>query len=525
MTIDRKHQGKNTMRFLVGMLTLLCMCGVTWAEALPSALVLYKGDVRVLSAPGIERVAVGDVSLISATLLKNEEMVLTAEGNGETTVHVWFEDGSRTQISVVVAKANGYRQLAELRTMLADIPGVRLRTVGRQVVIEGRVNSVHLTRIKEAANAYESVVMLAEEHQGAATKNDATQVLEEIQAMLGHIPGISIKAVGRQIVIDGSLDQVDLTRIDVVKQSYPEVMVLAQSTSEYDAPMVYFDVRVTEFSKDYTESLGIIWDEQINGPGWAFASDQRNNKFFRGQFPGDTVGALNGLPAAVDKTTGLASTALAANAEKFSLGSVGYWGIATEITSRINLMEKDGAALTLASPRLSARSGGTAQLTVGGQMPVVTSSISGPSVEYKDYGIMLNIEPKVYGNEQVATKVSAEISQVDTANQVSGYPAFKTRRTENDVQLRLGETLVLSGLISTDNAYANQGLPLLRKIPVVGRLFGSDSNTEKRTELVIFITPRLLTATPDSINAEELQRHDELLRRYQAKAGAIELID
>jgi Flp pilus assembly secretin CpaC len=515
------------MRFLVAMLATLCLSLSAQATVLPSALVLYSGDVRVLKAPGVERVAVGNVELISATLLKNEEVVLTAQKDGETTMLIWFEDGSREQMSVVVAKANGYRQLPELRAMLADIPGVRLRTVGRQVVIEGRLSSKYLEQVKEAAKAYDNVIVLAEEQQGAASKSDAMEVLSEVQAMLGNIPGISIKAVGRQIVIDGSLDAVDMTRIEVVKQSYPDVLVLAQLTSEYDAPMVYFDVRVTEFSKDYTESLGIIWDDQINGPSWSLASDQRNNKYFRGQFPSSsgTLAPVNGLPPAVDKTTGLTASALAANSEKFSLGTVGYWGIATEITSRINLLEKDGAALTLASPRLSARSGGTAQLTVGGQTPVVTSSISGPSVEYKDYGVMLNIAPKVYGNEQISTKVSAEISQVDMANQVSGYPAFKTRRTENDVQLRLGETLVLSGLISTENAYANQGIPFLRKMPWVGRLFGSDSGTEKRTELVIFITPRLMTAAPDSINAQELQRNDELLKRYQEKAGAIELID
>lgn len=507
MTTNRNYQGKNTMRFIVGLLTLICLCGIARAADLPSALVLYKGDVRVLSAPGVDRVAVGDVALISATLLKNEEIVLTAEKDGETTVHLWFEDGSRKQMSVVVAKANGYRQLPELRAMLADIPGIHLRTIGRQVVIEGRVSANYLARIKEAASAYDNVVVLAEEQAGAALKADAAQVLEEVQAMLGHIPGISIKAVGRQIIIDGSLDQVDMNRIELVKQSYEDVLVLAQLTSEYDSPMVYFDVRVTEFSKDYTENLGILWDSQINGATLAVNADGGTNNLYRGQFASNsgTFDALNELVG--------------------SAGSHAYWGIASEITSRINLLEKDGAAITLASPRLSARSGGKAQLTVGGQMPVVTSSISGPSVEYKDYGIMLNIEPKVYGSDQVATKVSAEISQVDTANQVSGYPAFKTRRTENDVQLRLGETLVLSGLVSTDNAYANEGIPYLRKIPVVGRLFGSDSATEKRTELVIFITPRLLTTAPDSINAQELQRGEQMIERYRQQAGAFELID
>ena len=199
--------------------------------------------------------------------------------------------------------------------------------------------------------------------------------------------------------------------------------------------------------------------------------------------------------------------------------------VASELTSRINLLEKNGSALTLASPRLSARSGGKAQLTVGGEVPVVTSSISGPSVEYKDFGIMLNIEPKLYGKDQVATKVQAEISQLDKANQVGEYPAFKTRRTENDVQLRVGETLVLSGLVTEDSQSSNEGLAWLKDLPFIGGLFRNKSFKGNRTELVIFITPRLLTDAPDSVNAEEIKRQGRMIERYRKSAGAVELID
>ena len=110
------------------MLAILCLSLSAQANVLPTSLVLYDGDVRVLKAPGVERVAVGNVDLISATLLKNEEVVLTAQQDGETTVLVWFEDGTREQMSVVVAKGNGYRQMPELRAMLSGIPGARLRT-------------------------------------------------------------------------------------------------------------------------------------------------------------------------------------------------------------------------------------------------------------------------------------------------------------------------------------------------------------------------------------------------------------
>ncbi len=476
------------MRSLVGMLAILCLSLSAQATVLPTSLVLYDGDVRVLKAPGVERVAVGNVDLISATMLKNEEVVLTAQQDGETTVHVWFEDGSREQMSVVVAKGNGYRQMPELRAMLSGIPGARIRTVGRQVVIDGRVSAEQLVQIKDAVKPYgDNVIVLAEEQTGAAAKSDASEVLSEVQAMLGKIPGISIKAVGRQIVIDGSLDQVDINRIELVQKSYPDVLVLAQLTSEYDAPMVYFDVRITEFAKDDVEELGVNWSTSIDGPYVGFGAD------------GGSVQTIDGWQ--------------------------GYWGIASELTSRINLLEKNGSALTLASPRLSARSGGKAQLTVGGEVPVVTSSISGPSVEYKDFGILLNIEPKLYGSDQVATKVQAEISQLDKANQVGEYPAFKTRRTENDVQLRVGETLVLSGLVTEDSQTSREGLVWLKDLPVIGTLFHNKSFKGNRTELVIFITPRLLTEAPDSVSAQELKRQDKMIERYRQSAGAIELID
>ncbi len=477
------------------------------ANSLPPALVLYQGDVRVLEAQSVERVAVGNVELISATLLKNEEVVLTAQKDGETTVHFWFEDGTRHQMSVVVAKANGYRQLPELRAMLGGIPGLRLRTVGRQVVIDGRLSPEYLAQVKEAVKFYDNVVVLAEEQSGAATKADSVQVLEEVKTMLGHIPGIRIQAVGRQIVIDGSLDEFDMKRIELVQKRYEDILVLAQPASEYDSPMIYFDVRITEFAKDDVEELGVNWSTSINGPTLAFNADGASNNVYRGQFPsaGGTFDRLNATVGGVSPHA--------------------YWGVASELTSRINLLEKNGSALTLASPRLSARSGGKAELTVGGEVPVVTSSISGPSVDYKDFGILLNIEPKLYGKDQVATKVKAEISQLDKANQVGEYPAFKTRRTENDVQLRIGETLVLSGLVTEDSQTSTEGIVWLKNLPFIGSLFRNKSYKGNRTELVIFITPRLLTDAPDSPNAKEAEREERMMQRYQENFGSIELID
>ncbi len=478
---------------LLGMGTLL---QAQAADSLPAQLTLYSGDVRVLEAPGIERLAVGDVEIISATLLKSQEMVLTAEKDGETTVQVWFADGHREQMDLVVVKANGYRQLGELRALLSDIPGLKIRTVGRQVVLEGRLHSQDLQRVKDAVKFYDNVLVLAEEQNGAATKSDSGLMLEEVRAMLGQIPGIAIKTVGRQIVVDGDLNQIDMDRIKLLQERYPDMLVLAQPMSQFVAPMIYFDVRITEFAKDDVEELGINWSTSINGPTLAHSSDWRSNDYFRGQFP-STSGTFDDLNDAIGDT-----------------GNNTYFGIATEITSRINLLEKNGSALTLASPRLSARSGGNAELTVGGEVPVVTSSINGPSVEYKEFGIILNISPQIYGSDRIAAKVMAEISQLDKANQVGDYPAFKTRRTDNEVQLKVGETLVLSGLVNQDSQQSYEGVAWLKDVPVLGTLFRSKSFKGGKTELVIFITPELMTGSGATINQRELDRAERMVKDF-----------
>lgn len=467
------------------------------ADSLPAQLTLYSGDVRVLEAPGVERLAVGDVEIISTTLLKNQEVVLTAETAGETTVQAWFSDGRREQMGVVVVKANGYRQVGELRALLADIRGLKIRTVGRQVVIEGQLHSRDMQRVKDAVKFYDNVLVLAEEQTGAATLSDSGLMLEEVRAMLGQIPGISIKPVGRQIVVDGDLNQIDMDRIKLLQERYPELLVLAQPMSEFVAPMIYFDVRITEFSKDDVEELGINWSTSINGPSFVFSSDQRSNDYFRGQFASDS-GTFDTLNSVVGNA-----------------GTNGYWGIATEITSRINLLEANGSALTLASPRLSARSGGNAELTVGGEVPVVTSSINGPSVEYKEFGIILNISPQMYGSDRIAAKVLAEISQLDKSNQVGEYPAFKTRRTDNEVQLKVGETLVLSGLVNRDNQATYEGIKWLKDVPVLGAFFRNKSFKGSQTELVIFITPELMNGPASTINQQELARAEGLLKGFE----------
>lgn len=442
-------------------MSLMPLLALAWHSSLlaqnkylPEMLTLYAGESKVLTVDDITRIAVGKSSLVSSTILKHGELVFTAEEVGETNMQVWFGDGSREEVSLIVVESNSLREIIEIKQLLSDVAGIK------------------------------------------------------------------IKAVGRRLVIEGNVMARDLERINIVKQRYPNVLVLAQEGNEFMEEMIYFDVRVTEFNSDDLENLGIAWDTNIAGPTGTYRKEWRGDNYTAGTGPLADISNI-GLGLDIDtgnfdpdnNNSGYGALEIAALLSAQQTG-ITTWGIASTIASRISFLEHTGSAVTLASPRLSTRSGGSAELQVGGQIPVVTTSVNGPTVQYKDYGIILRVEPKLdlYGN--IAAKVMTEVSQLDVANSVGGYPALKSRKTENDIRLKPGETLVLAGLLTQEDAKSVDKVKWLADIPILGQLFQSKSYTQKRTELVIFLTPTLMGDLSQGINQVEVERSKKFMATF-----------
>lgn len=407
----------------VGLWVLLLMQGAS-ARVLPESLTLYAGESRVIEAPGAVRISVGMASMVSSTLLKNGEVVLTANTVGETNMQIWFADDTRESLSLTV---------------------VEVHSSGRE--------------------------------------------LEQIRELLGDIPGIEIKKAGRHTIVDGVLEARDMEKVDIVADMYEDLVVLARVTDVFEQKMILFDVQISEFDRSKTEELGINWQKSFSGPSLDYANNWK------------TSGALAaGAESAFGNRTGARGV---------------LFGVASSITSMIDLLEQTGSAILLSSPQLSARSGGTAGLTVGGEVPVITSSISGSSVEYKDYGVILEIEPKLdlYGN--ISARVDVSISQLDLAQAVDGQPAFKKRSTSNDVKLKPGDTLVLSGLITREEQATANNVKWLADIPILGELFKSKSFTGGETEMVIFITPHILDDLKSGPNQKALDRVGEYVQEHE----------
>ena len=167
-----------------------------------------------------------------------------------------------------------------------------------------------------------------------------------------------------------------------------------------------------------------------------------------------------------------------------------YAGLTGVLMSRINLLQNQGFTKMIAQPVLSCKNGDKASFLSGGQIPYTAASATGtPSVEFKDYGIKLEVEPYLRDDGTILAKVMAEVSDIDLSISVDGSPGILTRKTDTHFAIKNGETMVLSGLVNKTKSNAEDGMPMLSRIPVLGHLFKNRENAQKQTELVFLVTP------------------------------------
>jgi pilus assembly protein CpaC len=175
-------------------------------------------------------------------------------------------------------------------------------------------------------------------------------------------------------------------------------------------------------------------------------------------------------------------------------GSIG----GLEFNVLIEALESKGMVRTLAEPNLTALSGQEAKFLAGGEYPVpVSQDEDTVTVEYKPFGVELNFTPVVVDQDIINLTIDAAVSSIDTANgiNISGFQidAFKRRETSTTVEMRDGESFAIAGLLQDDFTDLNTQLPWIGDIPILGALFRSSEYQRAQTELVIIVTPHLVT--------------------------------
>ncbi|MEZ5825879.1 MAG: type II secretion system secretin GspD [Geminicoccaceae bacterium] len=163
----------------------------------------------------------------------------------------------------------------------------------------------------------------------------------------------------------------------------------------------------------------------------------------------------------------------------------------------------------LSSPSVVVQDNSEAVLNVGDEVPITTRSavsVDDPSapvvnnIEYRDTGVILEVKPRISSNEIVALDISQEVSRVasESTSSDSLTPVISQRKITSHVNVQSGQTVVLGGLIQDADTRSTDKIPLLGDLPVLGNLFASNARQSARTELIVFITPRIVRNPVDA---------------------------
>lgn len=271
---------------------------------------------------------------------------------------------------------------------------------------------------------------------------------------------------------------------------------------------IRLEAQIIEINSDYTKNLGIQYWSQTPGSN-------------------SSSGGSTGNPNN-DITVGTAGLFYGGEDFSSSRKHGGWLGShVANVNVTLQALINEGKARILSRPSITTMSGKTANILIGGRIPIPVSDGNGNvSIDWHEYGVKLNIEPVVDSEDKITSKVHAEVSTLDYSHGVKidsfSVPGIATREAESEVNVRSGMTMAIGGLINSEDAKIVSKIPLLGDLPIIGRFFRHTSNTRDKRELIILITPTLVA---DDTPAPMSQRMKESYEEIERAARNRELVE
>ncbi len=403
-------------------------------------------DAQALQATALEKIAIAANS--TSALSKAFRQPISLE----------FRDASVRQIFESLARGSGLNFVLD-----KDIkPELKASLLVRNTTIEEALNLLLVSNQLEKQVVNANTIIVFPNTPGKLKDYQELNV-RTFPLMFSEAKGVgaAIKTLfkGRDVVVDDKLNA-------LIARDTPEMLdLLERLVATYDVPEseVMLELEVLEVARDRLETLGIKWPTALSLSPLASASGV-----------GLTLADLQNLNAS---TTGVGLGGLQLNAEK-----------------------KDTDVNLLANPRIRVLSREKAKIMIGDKIPVLTAVTtpqggSSETVTYMDVGLKLEVEPVIYRGNDVTIKLGLEVSNAlnpQKSNLGSTYYTIGTRNATTVLRLHDGENQVLAGLINNEDRKTADKVPGLGDLPGLKRIFGSSADSDKRSEIVLSITPRIV---------------------------------
>jgi pilus assembly protein CpaC len=443
-----------------------------------AAISLPSGRSTTIDAPGLTRVAVGDGRIAGVVPVGTQQVIVNAKAPGHTTVLVWTNAGRR-EYDVTVTEQT-LDDLAQMMRMTINLPSVSVDPVGRALVVKGDVtDQAQANRVADVVNRFAALaknqkydlvnavtvsrplgalqaeleretgardVRVDYDNKGNVMVSGRVRDRASAEAVLQRVRGLA----GANLAADGKI--IDRLALDVNQQIDTHVYIL-------------------EVDKTALTQLGIRLQS-------AFVDTSGTVHYGDPSFPIFENPTAVGVP-------GRGTT-------------IGSFVRAQFLAPTLDALIRTGDARLLSSPDLLAMPGANAQFLVGGEVPYVVSSNLGTyNVQFKEYGVRLNVTPTILPDGTVETKVTPEVSDLDFQDGITvggiTLPSFKTSRITTDVVTRPGESIIMGGLLRRQEQRNVDKIPGLGDLPILGKLFRSTRYQKQETDVVFVMTPEVIT--------------------------------
>jgi type IV pilus assembly protein PilQ len=281
--------------------------------------------------------------------------------------------------------------------------------------------------------------------------------------------------------------QVDARTNTIIITDLPDRLQTATAlitTLDRPEPQVEVEARVVQTTREFATAIGVQWG--LNGRVSPELGNTTNLAFpNNGSVSGRITpqGTVIGLPAQPQGAAGVNS------AIGVALGAVnGAFNLDLALTA----LERTGKGRVLSTPRLTTQNNVPAEVAQGVQIPIQTVANNTVTVSFKDAVLTLKVTPQITSANTVIMQITLENATPDFSRAVNGIPPINTQRATTQVQVDDGATTIIGGIFVSQEQSSTDRTPLLHRVPLLGWLFKRDGVSETSSELLIFITPRIL---------------------------------
>ena len=411
-------------------------------------------------------------------------------GGEKEKISLDFQDANVRNLFRIFSEISGFNLIlspevaGEVNMRLLDVPwnealdiilqnsGLGRQCLGKNII---RVASLQTLAQEEERLVEDNIRKHDKEISEKLAAELVTEVVRinyaDIKEVAGNLE--TLKSERGKITLDTRTNTLILTDID---ENLDDMVKLVR-VIDIQTPQVMIEARIVEVNKNISQELGIQWGTT--------ASVFNDNT---------TVSSPTGAnsPFLIDLLPG--ATALGAGATSgFALGLEGLAdGLNLDI--QLTALERKGDARILSSPKVTTLDNKEARIESGRSIPFQTTSANqGTRIEFVDAELSLKVTPHITSDDYVYMVIDATKNAANLAVQVNGFPEITTKEAHTEVLVKNGDTTVLGGIYESEVRRNRESVPVFSKIPFLGALFRNFDDADDVTELLIFVTPTILT--------------------------------